>query len=203
MGTRPPRQPSEGVVSQKLNADRWCILRTSGRHTLALADHLRGQGFEAWSPVEHQVRRLPRRRVTAERQVPMVPTFVFAKAAHLLDLIALSEIPGRDIAFTIFREERRVPVIADRELQPLRDEEAHTLARTQKAMRQGRRSERVYARGEPVRVPEGSFAGMTGIVEDGDGRFTLVCFGGAVSVKISTFLLVPDESYSATAAKAA
>jgi hypothetical protein len=181
----------------------WCILRTSGRNTLALADHLKREGFEVWTPVDHQPRRLPRRKQRVERQAPLMPTFVFAKASALADLIALSEQPGRPIGFSLFRDGRRVPAIEDGELDALRGEETRSLARCRKAMQAGRRSTRVYARGETVRVPEGSFGGMTGIVETSDGRFTLVCFGGAMSVKISTWLLAPDESYSGPAARAA
>jgi hypothetical protein len=41
-------------------------------------------------------------------------------------------------------------------------------------------------------MTEGGFAGMTGIVQESDGRYTLVGFGGSLSVKIDTFLLQPN-----------
>jgi hypothetical protein len=34
---------------------------------------------------------------------------------------------------------------------------------------------------------------MTGIVQDGNGQFTLVDFGGSMRVKIASFLLSADE----------
>ena len=67
-------------------SDRWCILRTSGARTLALADLLTRAGFEAWSPRKTLKRmkpgvkpRLDGTRPTIEIDTPILPTFVFAR----------------------------------------------------------------------------------------------------------------------------
>lgn len=119
-----------------------------------------------------------------ERAVPIMPTFVFAKAGHVPELVRLADDPRKAHEdFSVFHYFGRIPIIADVELESLRSEE-NRVAPKQK--------QRVYGEGETVRIPEGSFAGMTGIVEGGDARFTFVCFGGNVRVKISTFLLRQD-----------
>jgi len=51
---------------------------------------------------------------------------------------------------------------------------------------------REFAPGAAVKVPDGPFAGMSGVVEEGDGRFALVAFGGQFRVKVASFLLVED-----------
>jgi hypothetical protein len=38
-------------------------------------------------------------------------------------------------------------------------------------------------------MSDGSWTGLSGAVEDGDGKFALIAFGGRLRVKIATFLL--------------
>ncbi|MBB5728282.1 hypothetical protein FHS99_000752 [Sphingomonas prati] len=57
-----------------------------------------------------------------------------------------------------------------------------------------RRAKRYHvAVGSEVQMPDGGFAGLTGIVEGGDGKFALVCFGGKMRVKVASFLLATNE----------
>jgi transcription antitermination factor NusG len=178
----------------------WCILRTGSRNTLALAQFLTEAGIETWAPSRIEVRRLPRRKDKVERTIALLPSYVFARATGLSALLRMAATPGGDHPeFSVFRYQDRVPVLADADLESLR---------TAETREQPKAKRRTYRAGESVRIPEGSFAGMTGVVEEGDGRFTLVCFGGRVRVKISTFLLRPEhvdglQSNKDTAAEAA
>lgn len=185
----------------------WIILRTAPRCTLSLARSLAEDGFEAWTPVETKTVTKPRFNVRREVRLPLLAGFVFARSSHLLDLLSLASLPhrprrgfgGRQPAhesFSVFHAQDRIPAIADVDLEPLRSEETRAIPR---------RKRKVYARGERVRVPEGSFAGMTGVVEEADGRFAFVSFGGALRFKIASFLLRPDSigTSQPTVAKAA
>lgn len=112
-----------------------------------------------------------------------MPSFVFAGAIHLPRLAMLEERPGSHEAFSLFRHYGALPLLSDLDLEPLRSAENRAVPK---------RRRRTFGIGSAVRVPEGSFGGMTGLVEETAGKFTLVCFGGNIRVKIATFLLRPD-----------
>lgn len=179
----------------------WCILRTGGGSTLPLARSLERGGFHAWTPVEFQTRRVGRNRERVEREVCVMPTYVFAKAYHLPDLVALSMAqfsPHPD--FSVFRYFDRFPLIADDSLSHLRAIERRTAPKP---------AAPVFSQGERVRLTEGGFAGMSGVVETSKGEYTLVCFPNfQIPIKIASFLLLPDMAMNrqpdiGTAAKAA
>lgn len=164
---------------------RWCILRTAGPRTMPLAKSLNEAGIDAWTPVEVRKRRRARSKAVVEFDVPMLPTFVFARADRVIDL-ARTRLDPRSPhpAFSIFQNSGRVALVSDAEMERLRT------AERREAPKQRRQ---VFAAGTTVRVPEGPFGGMSGIVQKGDDKFTLVAFDGRMKVKISTFLLLPDE----------
>lgn len=159
-------------------ASNWCILRTSGRGTLRLTASLNREGIEAWTPSVMIERPGGREKPTA-----IMPTFVFAKAVAIPRLALLEERPRSHEPFSFFRHFGALPVVADCELEPLRSAENRAAPK---------RRQRSYRPGQIVRVPEGSFSGMTGRVEETEGKFTLVCFGGSIRVRIATFLLRDD-----------
>jgi hypothetical protein len=110
---------------------RWCILRTSGARTLALADSLTQAGFEAWSPRKTLMRVKPGvkprddgTRVMMEVGAAILPTFVFARAR---DLQTLARVACADITphppFSIFHHYGRYPEIADASVMGLQDAE--------------------------------------------------------------------------------
>jgi hypothetical protein len=130
------------------------------------------------------MKRLPRARAKIERPIPIMPTFVFARARHLVDLLGLSERRSEHHeGFSVFHHYGRIPLVDDAELEALRSEERRTAPK---------QSRHVFPKGERVRVPTGAFGGMIGEVEEGNDRFTMVCFGGGATVKIATFLLRSD-----------
>lgn len=167
----------------------WCILRTSGPRTLRLSQSLNAAGIEAWTPMQVVSVRRPRSKERIEREAPIMPTFVFARADRLGDLMRILRLPvSAHPGFSIFRHAGRIPVIADRDIDSLRAAEDRSKRIVLKKQRH------VFSVGERVHVPEGSFTGLTGVVQGGDGKFALICFGGSLQVKIATFLLRTDPA---------
>lgn len=80
---------ARGKAGRKL----WAILRTSGPSTLLLAKALREAGFDAWSPVEIQNRRRPRSKDRFEREVAVMPSYVFVDADRLVELLQIASKP--------------------------------------------------------------------------------------------------------------
>ncbi|SEM54568.1 hypothetical protein SAMN05192583_0577 [Sphingomonas gellani] len=121
---------SGGIADQATN--RWCILRTSGGRTLALADFLIAAGLEAWTPRKTfkrdkpgRCRLIDGRKPTVEIAAAILPTFVFARARHLPALADMLADPASlHPPFSIFRHAGRIPEVGSAEVQGLRNEEA-------------------------------------------------------------------------------
>lgn len=166
----------------------WCILRTAGKNTLELADSLKRDGYPVWAPTKVLPRRLPRTKVQIDYPVALMPTYVFAAARYLSDLLVLSDIPRKKQPdFSVFHYMRRIPLILDSELAGLRNEEARSIPK-------GKRKQLKI--GDLVRIEDGAFAGMSGVVQYDAGKYAMVLFGG-FAVKIATFLLRPNERQAA------
>ncbi|TXI87778.1 MAG: hypothetical protein E6Q40_04595 [Cupriavidus sp.] len=168
----------------------WCILRTSGRSTLTLYAGLVEAGYDVWTPVETIARRIPRKNETQHKPMPIMPTYIFARSAHVPALFALIADPRRSLPdFSVLRYRERIPLIADNELQALRRREE----RSRRSRQRGKKID-PYRRGEMVKAPDGAFGGMSGVVINSDGKTTWVNFGGLfVRAKIDTFLLRENE----------
>ncbi len=182
----------------------WAILRTSGQATLPLTQALVDAGFEAWTPTVTESRRV---RKTGKREdVPaaLTPSFVFSRAGGLADLISLSRSPGLTYCawdaeqqrmvtkgrpmFRVFRLDGIYPVIRDRELDALR---------TAEQRRNPRPKAKPLDAGTLVKLTEGGFAGLYGVVQETRGEYTTVVFPGwAIPVQFSTGLLVPVDTES-------
>jgi hypothetical protein len=166
----------------------WFILRTSGRNTIPLAASLDMAGFEVWTPVIFERRRVPRKPDRVKIKVPLMPTFVFARASQIAGLLAESFNPTSPHAdFSVFRYLGRIPLIADRDIEPLRAEERRISAPDTK---------RSFSPGDVVRMGQGGFAGMYGVVQQSNTRQTALCFGGRLTIKIDTWLLPESEAKS-------
>lgn len=173
-------------------AKDWCILRTSGPRTLKLAASLVGAGFDVWTPTMTAQRRKGRKRERVDCPAPITPTFVFARAAQLGDLIReASALASPHPPFSVFRYRDRIPLLADRSLSALRSAEEQDRLKHLKATR------RTVPAGTSIKLTEGAFAGMTGIVEGGNGKEAVVNFGGGFVVSIATYLLESDVIQSA------
>jgi len=172
---------------------RWCILRTAGPATLRLAKSLAAAGFEAWTPTETQARRLPRSQKRVERESAVMPSYVFAPSQHVRNLLAASmAIESAHPAFHVFRHLDRIPLITTGSLAPLRDAEDRHKAVVARRRRLGERVPRFPA-GASVRVDQGAFAGLDGIVTDQRGRAAFVTFPNSSMVwEIDALLLISD-----------
>lgn len=172
------------MKGQSMRNGSWIILRTSGRHTLRLASSLKDDGYEVWTPTEVKKIRIPRMNVRRSVTLPLLPSYVFAKAAHMIDLLQLSDRQFKAHAdFSVMRMSDSIPLIGDEQLQSLRQLEAR---RTPLAKAQHKFDAGVEVR---VKVEGGSFAGMAGVIRKSDHGHSLVCFDGRLSVKIPTCLL--------------
>lgn len=199
-----------------MDNDRWCILRTGGARTLALATSLSAAGIDAWSPTALSYVAATKRHAAGHRVAPIVPTFVFARASHLDDLFRIHALPVSPHAgFGILQMAGRVPLIGDRSLAALRDEEARAdrmyqaqlgaadaeesrrrradALRTEKARRKALRAEvKVMDAGASVTVSDApALAGMVGTIMSGNGRSYVVAFGGVIQWTIEAWQLVP------------
>jgi len=172
-------------------AEGWCILRTSPARTLPLAASLVAAGVEAWSPTQMVTRRMGRKRERVEQAAPVTATFVFARVHHLADLLALAKSPtSPHPAFSVFRHRDRIPVVDNRSLNPLRAIEERERTRKMKATREA------IPCGTRLRMEEGAFAGMTGVVEGGNEKEAMVNFGAGFVVKIATWIVRTDRVHT-------
>ena len=180
----------------------WIILQTTPACTLNLAKSLTDVGFEAWTPVTREVRRQTEQRSREEVAVPLVTSYVFAKADRLHDLLALSRSPS--LAYRVWNPELNRHVVRghpffrlfrggnhrfvpDRELEPLRRMER--LPRPQ-------RVERTFYVGQQVRTDDGGFAGLCGSVVAIRGKRVWVNFAKwSIEPEFPTWALKPiDEN---------
>lgn len=171
----------------------WCILRTSSRFTIPLAETLALDGYEVWTPIETRMVRVPRKNVKREVRLPIMPSYVFARAHQLIDLLIMEDLPskprrqgiGAHADFSVMRAFGDIPTVPDPHLAALRRLE---IKRTPK-----KKAEKTFVPGVTVKVGGGSFAGMAGKVERSDAGYTLVAFNNRYSVKIPTLLLREDS----------
>lgn len=192
---------ARGKAGRKL----WAILRTSGPSTLLLAKALREAGFDAWSPVEIQNRRRPRSKDRFEREVAVMPSYVFVDADRLVELLQIASKPmqtflrwdaeaRRMVAqgiphFSVFHHNGGIPLIADDSLDSLRRVEARTAPKP---------TAPTFAPGQAVKLTEGGFAGLAGLVQSSKGDFAMVAFKDyPIAIKISRLLLSADVVDSA------
>lgn len=181
----------------------WMILRTSGRSTLSLARTLEEDGFEVWTPIRKQTIRVPRMNVRREITLPLLPSFVFARARHMMDLLHLSKMEERPRRgkgpahreFSVFRYLDSIPLVSDRCLEPLRAKEIEAVPK---------KGAQRFDRGSRVRVGSGAFEGLKGRVERCKSGYALVIFDDwKRPAKIPTFLLRESDAHSSHVAKAA
>jgi hypothetical protein len=136
-------------------------------------------------------RRMGRKRERVEQAAPVTATFVFARVHHLADLLALAKSPtSPHPAFSVFRHRDRIPVVDNRSLNPLRAIEERERTRKMKATREA------IPCGTKLRMEEGAFTGMTGVVEGGNEKEALVNFGAGFIVKIATWIVRTDRVHT-------
>lgn len=199
----------------------WCILRTSGPRTLALARSLAAAGFEVWTP-QRTTRRVLRKGRKGERKIqvdaPILPTFVFARATHLSALAyAAAEPVSPHPPFSLFRHGGRIPLVNGADIAGLQEEESRAVdawqaqqnadtreeaqririaaLNTERARRKAKCAERrSFVPGDTVDVAEmPALAGMSGVIVRGHGTSAVVAFGGSLVMTIEAWRLHPAD----------
>ena len=194
------------ISSGRVGVSDWIILRTSGRFTLTLAKTLAEDGFDVWTPAKTEMIRVPRKNARREVRLPLTPSFIFARAEHLVDLLQLAKMVVKPRAgwkngyrrdkedeqpphhdFSVFHWGDNIPMIHDAALEALRAEEGRAIPKRKRSP---------FGPNEVVKVTKGSFAGMTGVIERTNGKESevwLTMFGRHFRTKIPTFLLKADQ----------
>lgn len=114
----------------------------------------------------------------------MLPTFVFVDADRLVELVRYERSPASPHPpYSVFRFNHLVPLLSDTAIEALRMSERKAVPKAER---------RTLSIGSTIRLPDGPFAGLNGVVQSSDGGYTLVAFGGLMEVKIETFILTGD-----------
>lgn len=189
------------VADFAITTSEWLVLTCASTATLRLAESLRDDGFEAWTPITRDVKRRGDQRTREEFAVPLMPSFVFAKAKHLHRLLALMHSPA--MIYRVWDAEKRKMVakghphfrmpygarlIPDRQIEPLRRMER---------LPRPKRVERTFEVGQEVRTDDAGFAGLTGTVTGIRGKMVRVTFGGWFEPEIHSWALRPLDETSA------
>lgn len=187
-----------------LDLGSWCILRMASADTLKVAGSLKQAGFDVWTPTEWRVSRMPKTRARFDKAFPIMPSYAFARVEHLDELLRIAMLPGRQgRRFTVFHYGHGVPVVADRSLEGLRWQERQLREKFERSRFKGIKLAALEP-GTEVQLPAGAFEGLSGIVEDTQGQFTLVnvdVFGKTTLIKVASLLLA--DPAAAEQAKAA
>jgi transcription antitermination factor NusG len=173
----------------------WCILRCSNCKTLELAASLTDAGFEAWSPAETISRRARSGNKREEVRKPLVASFVFARANRMDDLLALSHSPTLNYRVWDSALRRMVvrghPYFRVSQLRLVPDGQLSNL-RAIEHKRRPKGKPRAFEIGTVVRITEGGFEGLIGLVEECRGDYATVTLDDwSAPAKIATWLLHP------------
>lgn len=172
---------------------RWLVLTCSNAVTLRLAESLTEAGIEAWAPREIIVLRARRQHKREEIIGPLMAGFVFARTRHLHELLELAHSPAmlyqvwdagqRKMVtkghphFRFFLINGQQRIIPERQLAELRRLDGLTRPKTPL---------RKWSVGERIRLSDGAYAGLGGIV--------LSCSGEQTKVQIDGWNICPTVS---------
>lgn len=182
----------EQQVTDTLDLGSWFILRTASSDTLRVHRNLSNYGMATWTPIERRFGRMPRTKARFEKEIALLPSYVFAKVEHLEEILRIALLPNKDIGrFSVFHHKGGIPLIADNQLRGLRAEETRVMGIFERLKRKGIKGPQID-KGAVIRMDEGPFAGLCGVVEGQQGQNTLVSFSGYHRpIKIASLLLHP------------
>lgn len=177
-----------------LDLGGWFILRMASSDTLSLARALTRAGFDVWTPIERKRGKMPRTRTTYDKEFALMPSYLFVNIHHLAEIQHMAMLPPRNIPrFVLFQCQGGVPLIGDDQLDALRAEEKRLQGIYERQCRKGKKGPKFNA-GTLVRIEEGGFAGLDGVVTEQQGQFTLVNFTGFnAPIKVQSILLIQSE----------
>ena len=182
-----------------LDLGQWFILRMAASDTLKLHDHLSRRGFRVWTPIDRKFGRRPRSRREYDKTFPLLPTYVFADASRLDDILLLANVEYPDHPrFRIMQADGGIPLISDIALEALQFEEDRRHAIYTKLKIRNTKAP-VIPVDTDVRFGEGPFAGLPGVVVGREGSYTLVDFDAFPQpIKVSSLLLVQNVAMEET-----
>ena len=163
------------------SANLWAVLRCAGPSTLPLATSL--AGFDVWTPTEIVTKRVPRANVKRKLTLALLPSYLFAPARYITDLLELAAKPIHEHKdFHVWHTRQGIPLIADESLEPLR-----------LAERKRKPLERSLTPGEKVRLLDGGFEGLNGVIESARGEWAMVAIPGfRMPLKVATYHLLRE-----------
>jgi hypothetical protein len=188
----------------------WCILQMAAFRTLAVVKSLRAAGIEAWTPTATVRSRWARSRKYVDRDAALLPSFAFAPAHSLTDLLEITHRPDSGHpAFTVFHGVDGQPYVGHINLDPLREYELTARAAWQEmieaqareAKRKTKRSKaRAYVLGQRVTVDKPAFAGLVGsiAVKKSNGDLELMFEGYSQGVTVAACDVAPIPLYCAS-----
>jgi transcription antitermination factor NusG len=186
----------------KWQFEGWCILRSKSRDTMRLAKSLEEDGFEVWTPLETRSIRIPRTNAKRKVRQPIMPSYIFAKAHQLIDLIQLANAAEKrrrgagcrlpaHADFRVMHCFGGIPTVTDAALKELRRLEVIRSPKEPRISAGRPRADQPLSKGVVVRIEGGgSFDGLEGKVESSDCAQTVV-FIGARRLKLPTCILSP------------
>lgn len=178
----------------------WIVLRCAGRSTLGLAASLAEDGFEVWTPVETSVKRVPRMNVRREVRLPIMRSYVFARAVHLVDLLQLAAMPVKPrrgaglmkpahADFSVWHAFGGIPMVRDKDMAKLRAREVKLTPKKIAAY--------VLPQGAKARVNGGICSGLKGVVIRSKPTTTWIRFGNSAPFELPTILLDEEKEEGA------
>lgn len=182
----------EQPMADTLDLGSWFILRMASADTLRIHRNLTNCGMATWTPIERKFGRTARTRTRFEKEVALLPSYVFAKVECLDDILRIAMLPSKDVGrFSVFHHKGGIPLIADDQLRDLRAEESRVIGIFERLKRKGMKGPQI-SKGAVIKMQEGPFAGLSGVVEGQQGQNTLVSFAGYHRpIKIASLLLHP------------
>lgn len=181
-----------------LDLGSWCILRMNSGDTLRVVEALMEQGLSVWTPVDWCVGRMPRTRARYDKAIPVLPGYAFGDVGHIDELVRLAGLRRRDFPKFRFLESERgaelTPLIADSELDWLRAEDARLRAVFDRHKRKEAEAKAPKLEaGTPVKMTDGAYAGLSGVVEGSCGQDSMVHLPAfKKTVKVASLLLLPS-----------
>lgn len=195
-----------------LDLGSWCILQAHGADTLRVVEALIEEGLGVWTPLKWRQARTKIIRSRYDEPRPILPGYVFGDVGHIDQFVRLAGLRRRDFPRFWFLEDETqagaTPLVADRDLNGLREYEAVLRAQFEADKRKGV-TPPTFEPATEVRMEEGAYAGLSGEVVEMRGRgCAMVAIPGFASpVKVSSLLLLEsvakDELPYSGAARAA
>lgn len=180
-----------------LDLGSWVILRMASADTLKVARSLTDAGLQVWTPIEKRVGRTEESRSRFPYEHALLPSYAFGRAEHIDELLRIAVHPGREHPrFSVMRYQNSIPLIADDQLAALRGIE-HELDYLFRSKEKGPE----FVSGDEVRMTEGAYEGLVGIVEGKRGKaFAVRLSGFDRTVEVASFLLVSENQQAIASA---